>query len=62
MPQLAIAWCAKNPDVSSVITGASKVSQVKDNMKAVDVIRKLKPEVMDRIDAIVAPLSDLEAR
>src|SRR4051812_40548355 len=39
--QLAIAWCARNPNVSSVITGASRVSQVKDNMKAVDVIPRL---------------------
>ena len=56
--QLAIAWCAKNPNVSSVITGASRVSQVKDNMKAVDVLPKLKPEVMERIDAATAALAD----
>ena len=56
--QLAIAWCAKNPNVSSVITGASKVSQVKDNMKAIDVLPKLKPEVMERIDAATAALAD----
>jgi voltage-dependent potassium channel beta subunit len=56
--QLAIAWCAKNPRVSSVITGASKVAQVKDNMKAVDVIAKLKPAVMDRIDTATAALAD----
>jgi voltage-dependent potassium channel beta subunit len=56
--QLAIAWCAKNPRVSTVITGASKVAQVKDNMKAVDVIRKLNPDVMERIDALVASHAD----
>ena len=58
MPQLAIAWCARNPNVSSVITGASKVSQVEENLKAADVIPRLTPAVMERIDAVVAPLAD----
>jgi len=52
--QLAIAWCAKNPHVSTVITGASRVDQVRDNMKAADVIPKLTGDVMARIDALVA--------
>jgi voltage-dependent potassium channel beta subunit len=51
--QLAIAWCAKNPNVSSVITGASRVSQIADNMKSLDLLPKLTPEVMAAIDAIV---------
>ncbi len=55
LSQLAIAWCAKNPHVSTVITGASRKSQVVENMKAMDVIAKLTPEVMARIDAAVAP-------
>ena len=55
--QLAIAWCAKNPRVSSVITGASKLSQLRDNLKAVDVLPKLAPDVMARIDEISAPLA-----
>ena len=55
--QLAIAWVAKNPRVSSVITGASKLSQLQTNLGAVDVIAKLTPEVMARIDAISAPLA-----
>jgi voltage-dependent potassium channel beta subunit len=50
--QLAIAWCAKNPDVSSVITGASRVSQLKENMKAMDVVGKLSTDVMARIDKL----------
>ncbi len=54
LAQLAIAWCAKNPHVSTVITGASRVSQVQENLKAADVIAKLTPEAMKRIDAIVA--------
>jgi len=51
LAQLAIAWCAKNPRVSTVITGASRVAQVRENLKAADVIAKLTPQVMDRIDA-----------
>jgi voltage-dependent potassium channel beta subunit len=53
LAQLALAWCLKNPNVSSVITGASRPSQVIENMKALDVVAKLDGEVMSRIDAIV---------
>jgi voltage-dependent potassium channel beta subunit len=53
MAQMAIAWCAKNPNVSTIITGASRVEQVHDNMGALDVVPKLTPEVMDRIQAAV---------
>ncbi len=52
LAQLAIAWGAANPRVSTVITGASRVAQVTENMKAAAVIPKLTPEVMARIDAI----------
>jgi len=55
LAQLAIAWCARNPHVSTVITGASRVSQVEENLRAAEFIPKLTPEVMERIDAIVAP-------
>jgi aryl-alcohol dehydrogenase-like predicted oxidoreductase len=55
--QLAIAWVAKNPRVSTVITGASKLSQLQSNLGAVEVIAKLTPEVMAKIDAISAPLA-----
>ena len=55
--QLAIAWVAKNPRVSSVITGASKLSQLQGNLGAVAVIDRLTPEVMTRIDEISAPLA-----
>ena len=54
--QLAIAWVACNPRVSSVITGASKVAQLKDNLGALEVMPNLSPEVMARIDAICAPV------
>jgi voltage-dependent potassium channel beta subunit len=54
MAQLAIAWCLKNPHVSTVITGASRVAQVHENMKALDVVGKLDTGVMARIDAALA--------
>ena len=53
MAQLSLAWCLKNPNVSSVITGASRPEQVTENMKALDVVPKLDTGVMARIDAIV---------
>jgi voltage-dependent potassium channel beta subunit len=53
MAQLGLAWCLKNPNVSSVITGASRASQVVENMKALDVVPKLGADAMSKIDAIV---------
>lgn len=53
MPQLALAWCLKNPNVSTAITGASKPGQVVDNMKALDVVAKITPEVNEQIEAIL---------
>jgi len=53
MAQLALAWCLKNPNVSTVITGASRPEQVKENMGALDVVGKLTGEVMDRIEGIL---------
>lgn len=55
--QLAIAWVAKNPRVSSVITGASKLEQLRSNLGATDVLPKLTPQVMAAIDEISAPLA-----
>jgi voltage-dependent potassium channel beta subunit len=51
--QLALAWCLKNPNVSTVITGASKPQQVVENMKALDFVDKLTDEVLERIEAIL---------
>ena len=56
--QLAIAWVAHNPHVSTVITGASKLKQLKDNLDALDVIARLSPDVMAQIDGITKPLAD----
>jgi voltage-dependent potassium channel beta subunit len=50
MAQLALAWCLKNPNVSTVITGASRPEQVAENMKAEEVLPKLSSEFMDRIE------------
>jgi len=53
LPHLAINWVLKNPNVSSAITGASRVEQVRDNMRALDFAAKLTPDVMERIDKIL---------
>ncbi|MDO8391761.1 MAG: aldo/keto reductase [Actinomycetota bacterium] len=54
LAQLSIAWCAANPNVSTVITGASRASQVVENFAALDVLPLLTPEVMARIEKAVA--------
>jgi voltage-dependent potassium channel beta subunit len=51
--QLSLAWCLKNPNVSSVITGASRPGQVVENMKALEAVVLLSPEVMERIETIL---------
>jgi aryl-alcohol dehydrogenase-like predicted oxidoreductase len=53
MPQLAIAWLLRLPEITSVILGASKVAQLQENLKAVAVKSKLTPEVLARIEAIL---------
>lgn len=62
MAQLALAWCLKNPNVSTVITGASRKEQVVENMKALEVVPLLTDAVMERIEEILqnrpAPESD----
>jgi voltage-dependent potassium channel beta subunit len=50
LAQLALAWCAANPNVSTVITGATRPSQVTDNMGALDVLDRLNPDVLDSIE------------
>ena len=51
--QLALAWCLLNPNVSTVITGASKPDQVRENMKAIEVVEKLIPDVVETIEEIL---------
>lgn len=53
MPQFALAWCLKNEHVSTVITGASKVEQVRQNMKAIDVVDQITPDIMERVEEIL---------
>ncbi|APR36365.1 potassium channel beta subunit family protein [Paraburkholderia sp. SOS3] len=53
LAQLALAWILTNPNVSTVITGASRVEQIGENMKAQDVAAKITPEIKKRIEAIV---------
>jgi len=53
LPHLALAWCLKNKNVSTVITGASKVEQLKDNLKALDVVEKITDRVMQSIEDIL---------
>jgi len=52
LAQLSIAWCASNPHVSTVITGASRVEQVRENLGALEVIDRITPAVRARIEAI----------
>ncbi|MGB6038193.1 MAG: aldo/keto reductase [Cryomorphaceae bacterium] len=53
MPHLALAWCLKNENVSTVILGASQTSQLEENLKAAEVKSKLTPEVMEKIESIL---------
>ncbi|MGB9672796.1 MAG: potassium channel beta subunit family protein, partial [Anaerolineales bacterium] len=53
LPQLALAWCLKNPKVSTVITGASRPKQVTENMQAIEVAKLLTADVMDNIESIL---------
>lgn len=53
LPKLAIAWCLANPNVSTVILGASKVAQLEETLSAAEVVPMLTPEVLARIEAIL---------
>lgn len=51
--QLALAWCIKNPNVSTVILGATKVEQIVDNCKALGIAKKITPEILQEIEAVL---------
>ena len=53
LAQLALAWCLTNPNVSTVITGASRAEQVKENMMALELVDKLTPDVVERIEQVL---------
>ena len=55
LAQFALAWCLQNPRVSSVITGASRVEQVEENMQAIRFTDSFSDELMQQIDSIFAP-------
>ena len=59
---LALLWCLQNPHVSTVILGASRKSQLQDNLSALDAKPKMTPEVMAAIEAIVQTKPDLPQR
>ena len=50
---MSLAWCLKNDNVSTVILGASKISQLKENMKSIDVLDQMDASVMERIEKIL---------
>ncbi len=64
MPQLALIWCLKNPNVSTVITGASNVKQVEQNMKATELVDKVDDAAMEKIEEILdnKPKTDIDWR
>lgn len=53
LPRLAIAWCVQNPNVSSAILGATKPEQLEENLRSLDVVPLLTPEVNERIEGIL---------
>ena len=57
--QMSIAWCLKNPHVSTVMLGATRVEQLRENLKAAEAVALLTPEVMERIEGIVGNKPEL---
>ena len=53
MAQMALAWCLKNPNVSTILLGASKTAQLKDNLNCLTAVRLLDEEVMKSIEDIL---------
>ena len=56
MSQMGIAWVARNPRVSTVIMGASRREQLEENLGALEVMGKLTPEILTRIDEALKPI------
>ncbi|MBK1875547.1 potassium channel beta subunit family protein [Pelagicoccus mobilis] len=61
LPQLSIAWLLKNPNVSSVILGASRTEQLEQNLRALDILDTLNEEIMDEIETAISPLQAIDA-
>jgi aryl-alcohol dehydrogenase-like predicted oxidoreductase len=62
MPSLAIAWTIANPHVTTAILGASKEAQLTENLRALDALKALTPEVMGRIEDILQNKPELDLR
>jgi voltage-dependent potassium channel beta subunit len=64
LSQLSIAWCLLNDNVSTVITGASKIEQIEENIKALNVIKSLNNEIINKIEDIIQtkPVPELDFR
>jgi aryl-alcohol dehydrogenase-like predicted oxidoreductase len=60
LAQLAIGWLLRLPQVTSVITGATRVEQLTENLRAAEVVGLLSQEVLQRIESIVGPPTDPE--
>lgn len=60
LAQLAIAWCLKNPNVSSVILGASKEEQLSNNLAALEFVDSLNDELMDEINVALSPIKEID--
>jgi aryl-alcohol dehydrogenase-like predicted oxidoreductase len=54
LPQLAIGWLLRIPQITSVITGASRIDHVEENIESSEVVDRLTPEILERIEAILA--------
>jgi len=50
LAQLSLAWCLKNPNVSTVITGASNPQQIIENFKSLEIVQQLTPDIMEEIE------------
>jgi aryl-alcohol dehydrogenase-like predicted oxidoreductase len=53
LAQMSIAWCAMNLNVSTVILGATKKEQLNDNLKSLDIVPKLTPNIIEKIEKIM---------
>ncbi len=60
LAQLALAWCLKNPNVSTVITGASRPEQVDENMNALEVVSRLDSDIIDRIEQVLGNKPEID--
>lgn len=58
LPQLALAWCLKNENVSTVILGASRVEQLKENLRAIEMVDRVTGDILKQIDRVTKPIAE----